>query len=83
MTPTPHDTLHIQVAYFDGMEEGDVGYPYYVASCVEITATTDGRTWAELMHNISDMLAAYFEDEDTISFYNLVPNPHLAIMGVN
>jgi|GEM_PF-1787759 len=24
-----NDTLHVNVAYFDGQEEGDVGYPYY------------------------------------------------------
>jgi predicted RNase H-like HicB family nuclease len=75
----PRDTLHIQVEYFDGQAEGDVGYPYYVASCVEITATTDGQTWRELMKNLHEMLDAYFEGEDTVAVYNLVPQPRLVI----
>jgi len=76
---TPNDTLHVNVEYFDGMEEGDVGYPYYVASCDEIMAVTDGRTWGELMHNIHEMIAASLEDEDTVAVYNLLPNPRIVI----
>jgi len=75
------DTIHIWVEYFTGFEEGedDVGYPYYVASCEEIVAVTDGRTWGELMKNINEMLAASLEGEDTIVAYNLVPNPRVVI----
>jgi len=73
------DTIHVNVEYFDGQAEGDVGYPYYVASCVEITATTDGRTWAELVKNIREMIALYLEGEDTVALYQLVPNPRIAI----
>ena len=79
------DTIHIRVEYFTGFEEGenDVGYPYYVASCEEIVAVTDGRTWGELMKNINEMLAASLEDEDTIATYDLVPNPRVVItMGL-
>ncbi len=75
------DTIHIRVEYFTGFEEGedDVGYPYYVASCAEIVAVTDGRTWGELMKNINEMLAASLEGEDTVTAYNLVPNPRVVI----
>ena len=39
------DTIHVNVEYFTGFEEGedDVGYPYYVASCQEIVAVTEGN----------------------------------------
>lgn len=73
------DTLHVNVEYFSGMDEGDVGYPYYVASCEEIVAVTDGRTWHELMKNIHDMIAASLENEDTASVYDLIPNPRIII----
>lgn len=74
------DTLHIRVEYFDGQDEGDDGTPYYVASCDEIVAVTEGKTWHELMLNIREMLAASFEDEDTEAVYNLIPNPRIVIM---
>jgi hypothetical protein len=75
------DTLHIQVEYFTGTEEGedDVGHPYYVASCDEIVAVTDGQTWNELLRNINEMVTASLEGEDTIALYNLKPNPRVVI----
>ena len=80
MTP-PQDTLHVRVEYFTGFEEGDedVGHPYYVASCEEIVAVTDGKTWSELMQNIHEMITASLEDENTLAVYNLVPNPRIVI----
>jgi hypothetical protein len=75
------DTLHVWVEYFTGTEGGadDVGYPYYVASCQEITAVTDGHTWNALMRSIQTMIAAHLEGEDTVALYNLVPNPRIVI----
>ena len=73
------DTLHINVEYFDGQDEGDDGFPYYVASCEEIVAVTDGKTWHELMQNIQSMVGASLEGEDTVAVYNLVPNPRIVI----
>lgn len=57
-----NDTIHVMVEYHDGQEEGDVGYPYYVASCVEIPAVTDARTLDELIINIRDVIAFALED---------------------
>ena len=75
------DTIHVRIEYFTGLEEGDddVGYPYYVASCDEIVAVTDGRTWNKLMKNIQEMLEASLEGEDTVAVYNLVTNPRIII----
>ncbi len=75
----PSDTLHVTVEYFDGQDEGDDGHPYYVASCQEIVAVTDGGTWAELMKNIQEMIDVSLEGEDTVAVYNLVPNPRIVI----
>jgi len=59
---TPNlDTVHVNVEYFDGLEEGDVGYPYYVGSCVEISGATDGKTVEELMHNVREMVEMMWE----------------------
>ena len=73
------DTLHLQVEYFTGLEEGDedVGHPYYIASCEEIVAVTDGQTWKELLGNIQEMLAAPMEGKATAAGPNLVPNPRI------
>jgi predicted RNase H-like HicB family nuclease len=73
------DTIHVNVEYFDGQEEGDIGHPYFVASCVEITATTDGETLDELVQNIREMVELYLEDIDTIAELNLTPNPRIVI----
>jgi predicted RNase H-like HicB family nuclease len=73
------DTIHINVEYFDGQDEDDVGYPYYVASCQEIMGVTDGRTWNELMKNIRELIAVALDEDDTITMYNLVPNPRIVI----
>lgn len=75
----PGDTLHVVVEYYDGQDEGDDGHPYYVASCQEIVAVTDGRTWGELMRNIHRMIDASLEGEDIVELYNLVPNPRIVI----
>lgn len=76
---TVNDTLHVLVEYYDGQDEGDDGQPYYVASCREIVAVTDGRTWGELMRNIHDMITASLQGEDTVELYNLVPSPRIVI----
>ncbi len=73
------DAIHVNVEYFDGQEEGDIGLPYYVASCIEITATTDGSTWRELVKNVNEMIAAHLEGENTVALYNLVPNPRIIV----
>ena len=73
------DTVHVRVEYFTGLDEDDVGHPYYVASCEEIVAVTDGATWGELMRNIHDMIAASLEGEDTVAVYNLAPNPRIIV----
>ncbi len=75
----PQDTIHVRVEYFSGLDEGDVGYPYYVASCDEIVAVTEGRTWGELMRNIHEMIKVSLEGEDTVAVYNLVPNPRIVV----
>jgi predicted RNase H-like HicB family nuclease len=71
------NTIHVNVEYFDGRDEGDVGHPYYVASCVEIAAVTDGRTLDELLKNIREMIDTHLEDADTVAEFNLVPNPRI------
>lgn len=73
------DTIHVRIEYFTGQDEGDVGYPYYVASCDEIVAVADGRTWNELMKNIREMIAVSLEGEDTEAIYSLVPNPKIVV----
>ena len=73
------DTIHVNVEYFDGQEEGDVGYPYYVASCEEIAAVTDAPTLEALFMNIREMIEIHLEESDTVSEFNLIPNPRIVV----
>lgn len=75
----PDDALHVIVEYFDGQAEGDDGHPYYVASCSQIGAVTDGQTLDELFKNLREVIELAFEDEDTVAVYNVVPNPRISI----
>ncbi len=75
----PRDTLYVMVEYYDGQDEDDVGYPYYVASNDEIGLVTDGRTFEELRHNLIEALDACLSDTDTLTEYNLVSNPHVEL----
>lgn len=81
MTAGPRQTIHVQVEYFTGQEEGadDTGYPYYVAACEEIVAVTQARTWNELMRNVHEMIRAALDEDDTVALYNLTPDPRIVI----
>jgi predicted RNase H-like HicB family nuclease len=72
------DTIHVNVEHFDGQENGDVGYPYYVASCDEIAAVADAPTLDALMANIQEVIALYLEGADAHSA--VVPNPRIVVM---
>jgi predicted RNase H-like HicB family nuclease len=72
------DTIHVNVEYFEGQDEGDVGYPYYVASCDEIAAVTDARTLDALMLHIQEVIALYLEGADAQS--GIVSNPRIIVM---
>jgi len=74
------ETLHIRIEYFDGQDEGDVGYPYYVASCDDIGLVTDGRTFEELLTNVREVLDLCFEDTDAVTEYNVVPDPRIVFV---
>jgi len=75
----PLETLQVTVSYFDGQDDGDVGYPYYVASCDAIGLTTDGKTLDELFPNLREALELALDDEDTVETYNVLPNPRINI----
>jgi predicted RNase H-like HicB family nuclease len=74
------DTIHVNIEYFDGQDEGDDGTPYYVASCVEITASTDGETLDDVLKNVREMVELYLEDTDTIAEFNIIPKPRIVII---
>ena len=78
MTP-PRDTLTITLEYYDGQAEGDVGYPYYVATNDEIGLVTDGKSFEELRVNLVEALDVWLGDIDTVAEYNLIPNPRISI----
>jgi predicted RNase H-like HicB family nuclease len=73
------DPLHVYVEFYDAQEESDVGYPYYVASFVEIAATTDRHTLDELIRNIHEVIDLYLETQTEKMDVKLAPNPRVVI----
>jgi predicted RNase H-like HicB family nuclease len=76
----PDDTLRVIVEYCDGQDEGDDGHPYFVASCSQIGAVTDGQTLDELLKNLREVIELAFEGEDSVAVYNVVPKPRISII---
>jgi hypothetical protein len=73
------DTIHVSVEYFDGQAEGDIGTPYYVASCNEIVAVTDAQTLDELLINIREMIDCFLDEPDPVAELGIVRNPRIVI----
>jgi predicted RNase H-like HicB family nuclease len=76
----PRTVVHINVEHFTGMDEGDDGTPYYVASCDELHFVTDGETFEALMANIRECLILCLQDTDSLIEYNVDPHPKIMII---
>lgn len=74
-----NDTLYVRVDYYSGQDDGDDGQPYYVATCEQLGAVTDGHNLDELLKNLRELIELAIEDEDTIAVYNVVPNSRISI----
>ena len=76
----PKDTVHININFYDGRAEGDVGHPYYVASCAELHFVTDGPTFEELMTNVRECLELCLHDTDSITEYGIRPDAKVKLI---
>jgi predicted RNase H-like HicB family nuclease len=74
------DTVTVNIEFFDGQTEGDVGYPYYVASCDELHFVTDGKTFEELMINVRECLQLCLHDADSVIEYGVLPDAKVKLM---
>ena len=63
-------TIHAVVKKYDG---------YFVASCLEVSAVTDGRTLDELARNLQEAIGLYLEGENPADF-GLVANPGITLI---
>ena len=63
-------TIHAIVRKYDG---------YFVASCLEVSAVTDGRTLDELACNLQEAVGLYLEGENPADF-GLVDNPGITLI---
>jgi predicted RNase H-like HicB family nuclease len=43
-------------------------------------ASTDGRTFSELLKNLEEAIAICLEDTDTVAAFNLIPNPRVKLI---
>ncbi len=74
------DTIHVNIEYFTGEDEGDVGHPYYVAHSDDLMFTTDGKTFEKMLKNVQECLALCLEDTDSATEYNVAPDAHVKII---
>ena len=72
--------VHVEVEYFDGHDEGDVGHPYYVAHSPELHFTTDGATFEEMLANVRECLQLCLVDADSIAEYGISPESSVQIV---
>ena len=63
-------TIHAIVRKYDG---------YFVASCLEVSAVTDGRTLDELVCNLQEAVGLYLEGENPADL-GLVANPGITLI---
>lgn len=74
---TVREVVHVCAEY--STEDEEYG-PVYVASCLELDIVTYGKTLDDLLDNVRNAIALHLEGVDTVTEYNLVPNPRLMIM---
>ena len=52
---------------------------YYVATCLEVSAVTDGRTLDETVFNLQEAICLLLDGEDPAEF-GLTPNPGITLI---
>ncbi len=62
--------IHAVVRKYDG---------YYVATCLEVSAVTDGRTLDETVSNLEEAICHLLDGENPAEF-GLVPNPGITFI---
>ncbi len=72
--------VHVNIEYFDGQEEGDVGYPYYVANSPELHFTTDGETFEAMLANVRECLQLCLEDGDSVAEFGVAPDARVQLI---
>jgi predicted RNase H-like HicB family nuclease len=70
-------SIHVTVEY--SVWQSDEEQPYYVASFVEIAATTDGQTMDEVIQNIHEVIDLYLETQTENMDVKLAPDPKVVI----
>ena len=74
------DMVYVNIEYYDGQAEGDVGYPYYVATSDDLHFVTDGKTFEELLTNIQECLQLCLVDGDSIAEYGVKPDAQVKLI---
>lgn len=70
----------VSIEYFDGQDVDDVGHPYFVASCDDLSFTTQGDTFEILLGNIRECLELNLHDIDSVLEYGVSPDAHVQLV---
>ncbi len=68
----PRSTVTVHVEY--NTEDAS---PVYVASCDELTFTTDGNTFEEMLERVRECLVLNLQDTDSVTEFNVAQNPRI------
>jgi predicted RNase H-like HicB family nuclease len=76
-TVAVREIIHVYVEY--STEDEEYG-PVYIASCLELDVVAYGKTLDELLNNLREAIASHLAGVDTLTQYNLIPNPRIMMM---
>jgi len=74
------DSVTVNIHYFDGQEEDDLGHPYFVASCDDLSFTTQGDSFEDLLSNIRECLELTLHDVDSQAEYGVSPHERVQLV---
>jgi len=80
MSDNLKQTVYVNVEYYDGQVEDDVGHPYYVASSDDLHFVTDGETFEEMFANVRECLDLALKDTDSIVEYGVSPSAKVQLV---
>ncbi len=73
--------IHVDTEHLDGLGDGDLGHPYYVAHSSELRFTTQSDTFEAFLSNIQECIQLCMEDGDSVAKFGVALDTQVQIVG--